>query len=71
MGIKNITQTQKSTANSVQCESDADCVFCFEGIIHHEFLPLGQTVNMEYYSEDDEKAERGSEQKRSGSWRGK
>jgi hypothetical protein len=32
--------------------------FCFEGVIHHEFLPLGQTVNKEYYSEGDEKAER-------------
>jgi hypothetical protein len=27
IGLKNITQTQKSVANSVQCESDADCVF--------------------------------------------
>jgi hypothetical protein len=23
--------------------------FDFEGIIHHEFLPCGQTVNKEYY----------------------
>ena len=37
---------------------------CFEGEIHHEFLPLGQTVNKKYYSEGDEKAERGSEEKK-------
>ena len=31
MGLKNITQTQKSKASLVQCECDADCVFWFWG----------------------------------------
>jgi hypothetical protein len=47
MGMKNVTQTQKSMASLVQCESDADCVFWL--CIHNQFLPRGQTVNKEYY----------------------
>jgi hypothetical protein len=49
MGPKNVTQTQKSMASSDQSESDADFFFECGGIIHHEFLPCGQRVNMEYY----------------------
>jgi len=43
----------------------------FEGIIHHEFLPLGHTVKKKYYFEGDEKAERGSEEKKAWCERGK
>jgi hypothetical protein len=45
VSLRNITHTQKSTAGLVQCKSDA--VFCdCEGLIlHHEFLPHGQTEN--------------------------
>jgi hypothetical protein len=44
----NVTQTSKSTASSVQCESDADLFDC-EGVIHPEFLPHGQMMNKECY----------------------
>ena len=52
----------KTKVSSVQYEGDADWfVFCFffGGIIQH-----GQAVNKEYYFEGDEKAERGSEEKK-------
>lgn len=48
MGQRTVTQTQKCTASLVHCESDAMFFDC-EGVIHHEFLPRGQTVNKKYY----------------------
>jgi len=34
---------------SVEKESDATVFMDYNGIVHHEFLPEGQTVNKEYY----------------------
>ena len=61
-GSKNVTQIQKSMASSSQLKSEAVFFYC-EGIIHHIFLPCGQTMNKEL-SEGDEKVERGSEEKK-------
>jgi len=48
MGLRNITQIQKSTASLVQYESDAVFFDC-KGVIHHKLLPRGRMVNKEYY----------------------
>jgi len=34
---------------SVEKESDAHVFMDYNDIVHHEFLPEGQTVNKEYY----------------------
>jgi len=49
-GLKNLSKNQKTTASSLKCESDADCVFVFVygGVIHHEFSPRGHSVNKQY-----------------------
>ena len=64
MGLKNFTQTQQSSASLFQCESDADCVFwlwrCNSSWISISW-PDGERAML---SEDDEKAERGSEEKK-------
>jgi hypothetical protein len=39
------------------------CFDC-EGIIYHEFLPRGQTVNKEYYLRVMKRLERGSEEEK-------
>jgi hypothetical protein len=59
----------KRTASSVQCESDVDCVFYWEGVIHHEFVPRGQRVNNKYLK--IMKRLRGAVRRRPDLWRGK
>ena len=53
MGLKNIRQNRKTTASSVKCEGDVDCLFLFfyGGAVHHEFSPHGHNVNKQYYLE--------------------
>jgi len=48
MGLRNVTQIQKSTASWVQYESDAVFFDC-KGVICHKLLPRGQIVNKKYY----------------------
>jgi hypothetical protein len=61
VGLKTVTQTRKSTASLVHVKVRL-CFFDCEGVIHHEFLPCGQTVNKKLLFEGDEKAERRSEE---------
>ncbi|PNF22736.1 hypothetical protein B7P43_G06662 [Cryptotermes secundus] len=45
-------EAQKSTTGSEKCEGDTDCFFFdYRRVLHHEYTPLGQTVNKEYYQE--------------------
>ena len=44
---------------------------CFEGVIHHEFLPHGQTVNKEYYLEVIKRLWEAGRRKRPILWREK
>jgi hypothetical protein len=47
MGWKKFVETEKGMAGQVECESHVDGVFFFdiEGVVHHEFLCQGLTVN--------------------------
>jgi hypothetical protein len=52
MGWKTFAETEKGAAGQVQCESHVEGFFFYnEGVIHHEFLCAGQTVNRWYYLE--------------------
>jgi len=59
----------KSTS-SVQCEDDFDC-FLIGCVIHHEFVPRGQTVSKEYYLKIMKRLREAARRRKPGLWRGK
>ena len=50
VGGQRITLTIKSLDESVKHEGDGG-VFDWKGMVHHEFVPHGKTVNKEYCRE--------------------
>ena len=40
---------KKNTSVSLKCEGDVDSFFYWKGIVHHEIVPRGETVNKEFY----------------------
>jgi hypothetical protein len=52
MGWKKFLETKKGTAGQVKRESHDDgFFFVIKGVVHHEFLHQGQTLNCWYYLE--------------------
>ena len=52
MDEQNIPQTQKSSPSSIQNQGAAHSFFFYaSGVVHHEYLPEGSTVNQTYYNE--------------------
>ena len=52
MDEQNIPQTQKSLPSSIQNQGAAHSFFFdASGVVHHEYLPEGSTVNQTYYIE--------------------
>jgi hypothetical protein len=51
VGWKKFAETKKGAAAQVESESDVGWFFDIEGVVHHEFLRQGQTVNRWYYLE--------------------
>jgi histone-lysine N-methyltransferase SETMAR len=47
VGVKNISQTEKSTPSSIERQGNVDCFFDYERVVYHIFVPRGQTVNKE------------------------
>ena len=68
MGVRNVTQIQKSMASLVHHESDSVFFDC-EGVIHHK-LPRGQMVNKEYYLQVMKRLREGVRRKRPDLWKG-
>ena len=47
-----LAQTKESPHAMFTSESDADHTFLdHQGMVHHEFVPKGQTVNQHFYKE--------------------
>jgi hypothetical protein len=53
IGWKKFAETENGVVVQVECESHVDSFFFFdiEGVVQHEFLYQGQTVNHWYYLE--------------------
>jgi transposase len=52
MGWKKFAKTEKGASGQVECESHIDSfLFDIEGVVHHEFLRQGRTVNCWYHLE--------------------
>jgi hypothetical protein len=49
IGWKTFADNKKGVAGQVEYESQADSFFNIGGVVHHEFLCQGQTVNRWYY----------------------
>jgi hypothetical protein len=45
------TSQQKKRARVIQKSRSAHCFFYIRGMVHHEFVPWGQTVNAAFYVE--------------------
>ncbi len=43
------TPLQKILISKIEGKDDADFVFYSKGVIHHEYVPEGQTVNATFY----------------------
>ena len=44
-----ISSTEESAAGEVQYQDHVIAFFDIDGLVHHEFVPTGQTVNKEFY----------------------
>ena len=43
---------EESVAKLQQHEDHVHCIFDWEGVVHHKYALLGQTINKEYYLND-------------------
>jgi hypothetical protein len=72
LGWKKFADTRKDMAGQVDCESHVDVFFLdIEGVVHHEFLCQGQTVNHWYYLEVLKSLRENVRKKRPQLWRNK
>ena len=44
-----LSKTKETTISKIASEDDVNCFFDAEGVIHREFVPEGQKVNVEFY----------------------
>ena len=70
MDEQNISQTQKSSPSSIQNQGAAH-IFFFDvnGVVRHEYLREGSTVNQTYYIDVLKRLRDAIRRKRSGLWR--
>ena len=71
MSGKILATTKKSTSVSLKCEGDVDSFFYWKGIVHHEFVPRGETVNKEFYLKVMKRLREAVRRKRPEAWTNK
>ena len=72
MGGKILTTTKRSMSESLKCEGDVDSFFFdWKGIVHHEFVPHGETVNKEFYLKVMKRLREAVQRKRPEAWTNK
>ena len=49
MDGKIVATNKKSTSESLKFEGDVDNFIDWNGVVHYEFVPRGETVNKEFY----------------------
>lgn len=69
MGWEKFANVENSTAGHVECESCIDSFFDMKGVVRHEFLPDGQTLNRWYYLEELQRTRESVWRKRPELWR--
>jgi len=62
---------QKSTSESLKCEGEVGNFFDWKGIVHHEFVRRGETVNKEFYLKVMKRLKEAVRRKRSEAWTNK
>jgi hypothetical protein len=71
VGGKILATTKKSTSESLKREGDVDSFFYWKGIVHHEFVPRGETVNKEFYLKVMKRLSEAVRRKRPEAWTNK
>jgi hypothetical protein len=51
VGGKIVPLTKNSTSESIKCEGVVDRFLYGKSVIHHEFVPHGQSVSAQFYVE--------------------
>jgi hypothetical protein len=69
VGLENVAPIEKSASSEIECESDIDRFFDVKGVVHHEFLPGGKTVNRWYYLDVLKRLKESIRRKRPQLWR--
>ena len=69
MEVAKFTAAEKSASSSQQCQVHVDRFFDIQGIVHKEFVPIGQTVNCKFYCEVLKRLREGIRRKRSDKWK--
>ena len=59
---------KRSTSVSLKCEGDVDSFFDWKSIVHHEFVPRGETVNKEFYLKVTRRLREAVRRKRPEAW---
>jgi hypothetical protein len=72
-GGKIFPATEKSMSESIKCEGVVDLFFYYywKGVVHHEFVPRGQTANGQFYLEVTQRLREAVRRKRPEGWRNK
>jgi len=65
------TTKKKNTSESLKCDGDVDSFFDWKGIVHHEFVPRGETVNKEFYLKVMKRLREAVRRKRPEAWTNK
>ena len=65
-----VSPTKGITPRQIQGKNYAHCIFDIDGVVHHEFVPPGQTVNGHFYVQVLQRLRDAVRRKRRDKWQG-